>query len=183
MNFLITPFLFIPGQLGLLESVTKDEVITVTVPPGQEFELSETGKYLIYAVNLLPAEDRILLLSQETKMQVETPMTMSGMFGYAADVVTGQPISEFEIEQAGNYKIYLQNLPEEDVGYTLSIVPDYSSQNRKVLFGSCLVHLLIFALIGRQFYFWRNKEKIQREKQEKDKKRAKFDEWMDKQKK
>ncbi|MCP4978480.1 MAG: hypothetical protein GY931_20230 [Maribacter sp.] len=178
-SFLTAPLLFIPDQLGLVDNVTKDDIITINVPVEHKLELPQAGKYIIYSTELLPAKDRVLLKSQETNRQIETSIILDGVNAYEGEFVKGQPIFEFEIEQAGGYEFYLQNVPN-DSGATLYVIPDNSTQNQTVLMASCLLHMLVIGLIGRQIYYWRNEQRLLEEKKEKDKKREKFEEWMQK---
>jgi hypothetical protein len=67
--------------------------------------------------------------------------------------------------------------------HRLFIVPDYSGRNGLVFFGSFVLHIVIIAFAGRQFYLWYNRDRIAKENAEKAAKRAKIDEWMNKQKK
>lgn len=182
-NILSIPLLILPSQLGLVETVEQDDVIEITVPSENELVLPEGGSYQIYSDNLLPTEDGILIKSQETNRQVKSPYILDGINVYGDEIVEGVPIQDFEIESGGIYEIYLQKLPPNSMPeYKLYVVPDYSSHNRLILFLSCLVHLVIIGAIGWLIHYWRNKERLQQEKLAKAEKRARFEEWMDKQK-
>jgi hypothetical protein len=183
MGYLTAPFLVIPNQLGLLERITQADVIPITLPSEQEFELPKEGKYFIYSNDILPAENRFLIKSQANNRALQTTVILDGVNGYGPEVVEGFPIYEFDAELDGAYEIYLRALPKNvEPPYEVFIVPAYSSRNGMIFFLSCLSHILIGAVIGRQIYYWRNRERIRTEMKVKDAKRAKFEAWLNKQK-
>ena len=177
-NYLIGPLLFIPNQLGLIERITNDDVIPISLPAENEVTLSKPGRYFIYSTDLLAADDRFLLKSQSTNRQIETVPIPDGQNEYGTAIVDGRPIIEFKVEQAGIYELYLRDLPDPTASYTLSIIPEFPVRNRIILVLSCLIHLGIIGLVGRQIYYWRNKDRLDQEKTTKKEKLDKFEEVM-----
>lgn len=181
-NILAMPFLLIPDQLGLVKRVAREDVIGITVPISHEFELAESGKYFIFSTNLLPASNRVLIRQQGTDQDIEVPYILDGTNPYGPSVVEGRPIFAFEVEQAGVYELYLQNLPDSaEPEYRLSIVPDVIAKNRTILAISFVLHMGVVGLAGGSIYYRRNKERMHRERRAKREKREAFEEWMRKQ--
>lgn len=173
--------LYVPLKLGLAQEVNSEDVIKIMYPQEETLELPDKGSYLIFATDLLPAEDRVVVRKQDTNERVQVPHILQGTNRYET-IVAGKPVFEFEIEEAGTYELDLQNLPANaKAEYTLFIVPNAAARNQGVLLISLVVYIGIFTLIGWGYYYWRNKEQIQQAKQRKDEKRAKFEEWINKQ--
>ncbi|NOZ05011.1 MAG: hypothetical protein GXP41_01485 [Chloroflexi bacterium] len=175
--------LYIPLKSGLVQEVTAEDVIKVTYPVETHFELPDKGSYLIFATDLLPAEDRVVIREQGTGKIIKVPYILQGTNYLGEAVVVGKPVFEFEVERGGAYKLHLQKLPvNAKPEYTLFIVPNATARNRGILLISLVVYIGIFTLTGWGYYYWRNKEQIQQTEQEKEKKRAKFEEWIKEQK-
>ena len=148
-------FTFVPGQLGLIDVISRDEVMPVdmnTSPTTLAFD--KPGEYLLYTGNydLLAINDAVVAakakpwfrLLTDANQEIAITLVERGMVIYDTPLAKGRPVAHFEIIAPGTYTMV--HPTRLDYAY---IVPDY-------IFGheGRIVTLMILQGLMLAFAFW-----------------------------
>ena len=124
---------FLPDQIGLIQVVHPEEVMTVdmSVSPST-INFTEPGDYLVYTNNydLLVINDAVveaqsdgwLTIESESEERIPVQFISRGMALYDTIYAKGRPVARFTIESPGSYHILHPTRYD-----TANIVPNYIS--------------------------------------------------------
>ncbi len=162
-----SPFLFIPGALGIIQTVGPEDVRTVEMAESPTLvRLLHPGLYAVYVDNpdLLTITDALINANGNPWLKVKAldtgekiPATLidRGLRLYDTPYAKGRPVINFAITRAGAYEL---THPRRSI--TMSIVPDYST-GHETLF--TLIYLVQIALVaGIVLFFWRRRTRTER---------------------
>jgi hypothetical protein len=146
------PFTILPAQLGLIRQVTRDQVVTIDMTPGQTtIHLPTPGTYVIYAdmkqLMFAPRDPKdatmklVTLASGTTGAHVPLRIVERGLMPYDTPFVPGRPVLTFTITRAGAYTV---STPRQAA--TIAILPDYITGNEQTIGTMALLQLGVLAL-------------------------------------
>jgi hypothetical protein len=163
-----SPFLFIPGALGMVQTVGPEDVRTVQMADSPTIvRLMQPGLYAVYIddTDLLAITDSLINANGNPWLKVKAldngekiPAALidRGLRLYDTPYARGRPVVNFAITRPGAYEL---THPRRNI--TMSIVPDYST-GRETLF--TLIYLVQIALVaGIVVFFWRRRTRTERE--------------------
>lgn len=172
------PFLFIPNQLGLIPSVTREQVKPVSASGFTDLEFSNAGTYILYSTDPT-SKDSLIVTSRDEELRLSVYSKYGETSRISPDLVKGAPMSAFDIPKSGSY--ILSPLIVRPLGGFLPLLylaPDYSGIKRTYLFVSILITLGIVISAGELTYHFATREQRNRENAAKQEKARKLDEWM-----
>jgi hypothetical protein len=162
-----SPFLFIPGALGLIQTVGPEDVRTVQMAESPTIvRLMQPGLYAVYVddTNMLALTDSLInangnpwlkVKALDTGETIPTTFIERGLRLYDTPYAKGRPVINFAITRPGAYEL---TYPRRNI--TMSIVPDYST-GHETLF--TLIYLVQIALVaGIVVFFWRRRTRTER---------------------
>jgi hypothetical protein len=128
-------FTFVPGQLGLIDVVTPDEVMPVDmIASPTEIEFVRAGEYAVFTANmdLLTIHEAVLdakakpwfRLADSDEQLIAVTLVERGLALYDTPLAAGRPVALFEIPAAGTYT--MTHPRREDFVY---VVPDTTTGN------------------------------------------------------
>jgi len=153
---------FVPGQLGLIDVVSPDEVMAVDMSTSPTaVSLDEPGKYALFTDNydLLVVNDAVVAaqgkpwfrLIGEREQEIRITLVARGMALYDTPFAKGRPVAHFEIVEHGTYSMIHPARP----AYAY-IVPDYTfGQEAWIVLMMVLEGILAAALFWR---WWRARQ-------------------------
>jgi hypothetical protein len=144
ITFIMGSLLYIPSELGLVNPIRPEERIPIHIPGERDLELARDGAYDIFSTYILPPVYHITLTRKATGESIPV---------YPAVLPEGEsdptaPVYEFEVAQAGVYRISVQ-YPEGEREFEnyLTIVPDVPNQELlAILFAAIQLALLGFLI-------------------------------------
>ncbi len=162
-----SPFLFIPGALGIIQTVGPEDVRTVPMADSPSIiRLMQPGLYAVYTddADLLTITDSLITANGSPWLRVKAldngekiPAILidRGLRLYDTPYAKGRPVINFAIPRPGAYELtYPRRLS------TLSIVPDYTTGKETLL---DLIYLVQIALlVGVVVFFWRRRHRAER---------------------
>lgn len=162
-----SPFLLIPGALGLVRTVSQDDVNPIDMASSPtKMWLPEAGTYAIYVddIDLLSVTDALIdskgnpwlkVKAVDTGETITTHFIERGLRVYDTPFAKGRPVIDFTIARAGTYELtHLRR------NVKASIVPDYTTGHEALL---TLIYLVQIALIaGLGVFFWRRRDRQER---------------------
>ena len=163
-----SPFLFIPGALGLIQTVGPEDVQSVAMANSPTVvRLMQPGRYAVYTDNadLLTITDALIasnakpwlkVKALDTGEQIPATLIDRGLQLYDTPYAKGRPVINFTITQPGAYEL---THPRRSV--TMFIVPDYTTGNETLLTFIYLVQIAL--LVGIVVFFWRRRNRAERE--------------------
>jgi hypothetical protein len=162
-----SPFLFIPGALGIIQTVGPEDVRTIPMSDSPTIvRLLHPGLYAVYVddADMLTITDALInsnghawlkVEALDTGEQIPTTLIDRGLRLYDTPYARGRPVINFAITRPGAYEL---THPRRNI--TMSIVPDYST-GRETLF--TLIYLVQIALVaGIVVFFWRHRTRTER---------------------
>ncbi len=162
-----SPFLFIPGALGIVQTVGPEDVRTVPMADSPTIvRLMRPGLYAVYIDNadLLAITDSLInangnpwlkVKALDNGEKISATLIDRGLRLYDTPYARGRPVINFAITRPGAYEL---THPRRTI--TMSIVPDYST-GRETLF--TLIYLVQIALVaGIVVFFWRRRTRTER---------------------
>jgi hypothetical protein len=165
----------LPRSLGLLETVTAEDVFHPSVPGESSIELSREGTYTILTQRPIGTYYNIQIESLATGEGVELhPLQMN--VEYETEIIRGRPIFEFRIEEPGRYQMTAEN--SGTASEMLLIVPDVGVRNQAVLALFYGLPFLFILLLGWGVLRWQERTRRSEAHQKEDK----WAEWAQKQK-
>ena len=161
-----SPFLFIPGALGIIQTVGPEDVRKVEMADSPTIvRLLQPGLYAVYVedADLLTITDALINVNGNPWLKVKAldtgekiPATLidRGLRLYDTPYARGRPVINFAITRPGAYEL---THPRRNI--TMSIVPDYAT-GHETLF--TLVYLVQIALLAGTFvFFWRRRTRTE----------------------
>jgi hypothetical protein len=148
--------LMIPRSLGLIQTVSAEEVIQVEVPGESEVEFSQAGSYVILSQRPPNARYTVSMESAETGERVPL-YGVEGNLSYETGGVQGRLIIDFEIQEPGLYGFSARN--EGTTREQFYIAPDYSDRNQVVLALFFCIPLVTLVLGGAVIYHWQERKR------------------------
>jgi hypothetical protein len=165
-----SPFLFIPGALGIIQTVGPEDVRTVQLASSPTaVRLMQPGLYAVYTDDgdLLSITDALINSSRNPWLKVKAldngeqiPAVLidRGLRVYDTPYAKGRPVINFAITRPGVYEL---THPRRNIA--VSIVPDYTT-GREVLL--TFIYLLqIGLLVGIAVFYWRRRRWEERARQ------------------
>ncbi len=162
-----SPFLFIPGALGIIQTVGPEDVRTVEMADSPTIvRLMQPGLYAVYTddADLLTITDSLINANANPWLKVKAldngekiPVTLidRGLRLYDTPYARGRPIINFAITRPGAYEL---TYPRRNI--TMSIVPDYTTGHETML---AFIYLAQIALVvGILVFFWRRRTRTER---------------------
>ncbi len=162
------PFLFIPGALGIIQTVGPEDVRTVAMAESPTIvRLMQSGLYAIYVddADLLTLTDAMINASGSPWLKVKAldngeairvTFIERGMRLYDTPYASGRPVINFAITRPGAYEL---THPRRNI--SVSIVPDYTTGNETLLAFIYLIQIAVVA--GIAVIFWRRRTRAERE--------------------
>jgi hypothetical protein len=163
-----SPFLFIPGALGIVQTVGPEDVRTVPLADSPTIvRLMQPGLYAVYVDNpdLLAITDALInsnghswlkVKALDTGEQVPATLIERGMRLYDTPYAKGRPVVNFAITRPGAYEL---THPRRTI--SMSIVPDYTTGRETLL---SLIYLVQIALVaGIVVFVWRRRTRTERQ--------------------
>ncbi len=162
-----SPFLFIPGLLGIIQTVGPEDVHPIEMADSPTVvRLMQPGPYAVYVddVDLLSITDSLINSNGNPWLKVKAldngetiPVTFieRGLRLYDTPYAKGRPVISFTIPRPGAYEL---THPRRNV--TMSIVPDYTTGNEVLL--DFLYLAQIAALVGAVVFVWRRRNREER---------------------
>lgn len=144
------PFLYIPRQLGVIDSVTKADLIVVDMNRSpDEIYFGKPGRYAAYAINydILTTSDALMeagavpwlrLTSKSTNQEAEIVFVHRGILPFDSPLAKGRQILTFVIPEAGTYTAVHMTNPDK-----IYILPDYVTGKEKTLLFWYLLQILV----------------------------------------
>lgn len=162
------PFLFIPGTLGIIQTVGPEDVRTVEMADSPTIvRLLQPGLYAVYVddIDLLTITDSLInsngnpwlkVKALDNGEKIPAAFIERGLRLYDTPYARGRPVINFAITRPGAYEL---THPRRNI--TMSIVPDYTS-GRETLF--TLIYVVQIALVaGIVIIFWRRRTRTERQ--------------------
>lgn len=152
-------FLFIPDQLGILQTVKRTEIAEVNMQhPPTYLQFDQPGLYTVYTVDydLLVINDELIAHQAEpwlkikemaTGQYVQVDYVERGLRIYDTPLAKGRPIHLFFIKDPGLYEI--SHLTRDA---SIFFLPDYLTGNEDLLAFSYLAQFAALVLIAGYFY-------------------------------
>lgn len=160
------------GDLGLLAHPTTDEFIKATVTPdGQKVLLEKKGDYRIFLPRGAQPPEGLAIESVESGKQLELVPLPGGIDVYSPGLDAMEPIFDFHVDEPGTYTI---GAPEPEGAHTLTITPNYMTQNRLRVIVCLSTPLIGLLLVGLVRYLPARRESSRRARE----KRRRLDKWM-----
>jgi hypothetical protein len=163
-----SPFLFIPGALGLIRTVGPEDVRTIEMNTSPtDVRLMQPGLYAVYVddVELLTITDSMInaerspwlkVKALDTGEQIPTTFIDRGLRVYDTPYARGRPVINFTITRPGVYELVH---PRRNVA--IAIVPDTTTGHETLL---TLIYLVqIGLLVGAVVFFWQRRTRVERE--------------------
>ncbi len=163
-----SPFLFIPGALGIIQTVGPEDVHTVKMSSSPTVVgLPQSGLYAVYVADgdLLSITDSLInsngtpwlkVKAVSTGEQIPSHFIERGLGLYDTPYAKGRPVINFAITRPGTYEL---SHPRRNI--TISIVPDYTSGHEALLTFLYIVQIALVA--GIIVFFWRRRTRTERE--------------------
>ena len=162
------PFLFVPGTLGIIQTVGPEDVRTVEMADSPTIvRLLRPGLYAAYVddLDLLTITDSLINANGKPWLKVKAldngeqiPATFieRGLRLYDTPYAKGRPVINFAVDRPGAYEL---THPRRKI--TMSIVPDYTTGRETLV---TLIYLVQIALVaGIVIFFWRRRTRGDRE--------------------
>ena len=162
-----SPFLFIPGALGLIQTIGPEDVRTVAMSDSPTIvRVRQPGLYAVYVdeVDLLTITDALInshgapwlkVKAVDTGESIGVAFIERGLRVYDTPYAKGRPIMSFAVARPGAYEL---TYPRR--GTDLSIVPDYTTGHETLL---TLIYLVqISLLVGVVVVVWRRRHHTER---------------------
>lgn len=149
-------FTFLPAKLGLIETVTRDELISMDMTESPTtVNFSKPGKYLLYTDNydLLTINDAIIVagakpwlkvLKASDETEIDLTLVERGLAIYDTPLAKGRPAVSFEVTDPGEYVFIHPRRPIKSY-----IVPDYITGNEGFINFLVIVQIVALILIIR----------------------------------
>jgi len=150
-------FTFIPAKLGLIQAVTRAELIPVDFSKSPtSFTIKKPGRYMLFTDNydLLVINDAVLAANSKPWLKIrsvsndneEINITMieRGLTIYDTPLASGRPTVAFEITEPGEYTITHPTRPT-----SIYIVPDYVSGQEGLINFLILVQVVVLIVVIR----------------------------------
>jgi hypothetical protein len=162
------PFLFIPGALGIIQTVGPEDVRTVEMADSPTMvRLMQPGLYAVYVddADLLTITDSLINANGSPWLKVKAlstgekiPATFidRGLRLYDTPYARGRPVIKFAITRPDAYEL---THPRRNI--TMSIVPDYTTGNETLLTFIYLAQIAV--LVGAVIFFWRRRTRTSRQ--------------------
>ena len=161
-------FLFIPGALGIIQTVGPEDVRTVEMADSPTIlRLMQPGLYAVYVddADLLTITDALInangnpwlkVKAVDNGEKISAVLIDRGLRLYDTPYARGRPVINFAITRPGAYEL---THPRRNI--SMSIVPDYTT-GHETLF--TLIYLVQIALVaGIVVFFWRRRTRTERE--------------------
>ncbi len=162
-----SPFLFIPGALGIIQTVGPEDVRTIPMADSPTIvRLLHPGLYAVYVddADMLTITDALInsnghawlkVKALDTGEQIPATLIDRGLRLYDTPYAKGRPVINFAITRPGAYEL---THPRRNI--TMSLVPDYST-GHETLF--TLIYVVQIALVaGIVVFFWRRRTRTAR---------------------
>ncbi|MDH3942613.1 MAG: hypothetical protein OEV06_00780 [Anaerolineae bacterium] len=175
-------YTFIPEKLGIIRFLSEEDISTFEVLTPYEgiLEIDEAGTYALFSD--IPESE---VASIAVWYEPTDELVISGSRWYALQEkkvdIPGEFSVAFEAENAGVYRIFVHELPGGS--RTITIVPDFTSQNQSVFLLACLVQNAAIVGILILVYRRKNQEKLEEEKEAKQEKKDRLGRWLEEEKK
>lgn len=164
------------GDLGIFRQTSAEQIITL--PLQQETTdifLDEAGTYRIITHHSGLRARNLVIHQQAGREEVPiTVLNITKLAPYDTDLLQGQAIIEFSIDEPGEVQIEVKHLNLNKITPRITVFPDYTNQNRIILFGSTLIFFIISGSI-----IWYKHYRPLISKAERSQKRNKWNEFMD----
>ncbi len=163
-----SPFLFIPGALGIIQTVGPEDVRTVAMADSPTIvRLMQPGLYAVYTddADLLTITDSLINANGNPWLKVKaldngeriaTTFIERGLRLYDTPYAKGRPVINFAITRSGAYEL---TYPRRNI--TMSIVPDYTTGHETLLTFMYLIQIAL--VVGIVVLFWRRRTRTARE--------------------
>ena len=161
-----SPFLFIPGVLGIVQTVGPEDVRTVEMADSPTIvRLMQPGLYAVYVddADLLTVTDALINANGNPWLKVKAldngeniraTLIERGLRLYDTPYARGRPVINFAITRPGAYEL---THPRRNI--TMSIVPDYTTGRETLL---AFIYLVQIALVvGIVVFFWRRRTRTE----------------------
>lgn len=186
LKWLGAPFLLLPDALGIIERPAKDETLEIVSLDGETFtfELAKPGSYLVY----VSAKGGIILISDLNltlngpEGRVPVVMINKGAKPYDTPLLRGYAGFRFVIEEAGSYRLYVQNAAPRQIA-VLGIAYDYITGHESVFAWSMVVQVGVVLAVAGLVFYWRVYQPTERQKEviavEQLKRRGNFEDFLE----
>lgn len=160
IKFLGATLTFIPAKLGLIQVVTRQELIPVDMSaPQTSIAIKKAGRYALFTDNydLLVINDAVVASDAKpwlkitpvdpNRTEIGVNLVKRGLAIYDTPVVKGRPVATFEITEPGEYTLTHPTRPT--VAY---ILPDYTTGNENWIIFLMILQVIILAFIVRDIF-------------------------------
>lgn len=164
----------LPVQLGLISTVTSEDVAHFQVPGSNELEITEAGTYTLFRTTQFfeTINNEFEVVEVATGNTIEL-ISRNQAIEYDTDAIEGYPILDFKVESPGLYRIVWLSTSEAGT-HTALIAPNYHSSNQAVL---GLFYGIPLAVVSGTAWLRFNKSESVRKEVAQDK-AAKWDAWQ-----
>lgn len=158
IKWLGAPFLLLPDAMNIVERPTRDETVEIVSLDGETttFELTNPGPYLIY----ISAKGGVVLISDLTLIlngpegRIPVIMINKGAKPYDTPLLHGYAGFRFVIEQAGSYRLHVQNAASDQIA-VFGIVYDYITGNEATFAWAMGIQITIVLVVAGLVYYRR----------------------------
>ena len=137
------------GNLGLMRNVTADEIVTFELTQNiTNIDLPMAGDYRVISSYERLHADHLTVYSKVQAEEIPLTIIDQTKFApYETDLLQGNILFDFHIDQPGTYELHVDTLDLNEVNPTVTIFPDYRGQNRQRVFLS-MAFLLIAVIVA-----------------------------------